>query len=81
MATARLAMCLYQDTITEFNREELIGQSSLLQIPFLNDEAVEAVLYLRPANPSPPEWVDIVSSFGAIGINNLTTSSSEQFCS
>lgn len=76
MATARIAICLFQDTITELNREELIGQSSLVQIPFLNDEAVEAALYLRPANPFPPEWVDIVSSFGAIGINNLATSSS-----
>lgn len=76
MATARLAICLFQDTITEFNREELIGNSNLVKIPFLNDDAIEAALYLRPASPSPPEWVDIVSSFGAIGVNNLTTSSS-----
>jgi uncharacterized protein (TIGR04141 family) len=76
MATARLAICLFQDTITELNRNELIGSSSLVQIPFLNEGTVEAALYLRPANPSPPEWVDIVSSFGAIGISNLSTSSS-----
>lgn len=76
MATARLAICLFQDAITEFNREELIGNSNLIQIPLQNEETVEAALYLRTANPSSPEWVSIVSEFGAIGLNNLSTSSS-----
>jgi uncharacterized protein (TIGR04141 family) len=76
MSTTRIAICLFDESIKEFNKLELIVGSKLQSVPTINPDGYAIELFIREAEPSLPEWVNNVSNFGALGPFNLKTSSS-----
>lgn len=76
MSTTRIAICLFDESIKEFNAPELMTGSTLRQVDITDPGNIKAVLFVRESDPASPEWMDIVGNFANLGYLNLKTSSS-----
>lgn len=76
MATTRVAICLFDASFSHFDPKFLVVGDKLKPIPITDSHKVEAELFIREADPSLPEWTNIVSNFANLGRSNLRTSSS-----
>src|SRR6186713_1885862 len=73
--SARIAICLFEAAIQEFDVDKLMGGQSLKPIPLnLVDDRV--ALYLKERNEIIPEWVDIVKEFSKVKVSETMTASS-----
>lgn len=75
MSKSKIAICLYQEYLNTFDIKELIVGEKLVRVDFTGEIQYEAQLYQRKSEETRPSWVDIVSNFGDLDIDNLKSSS------
>lgn len=72
---SRIAICLFEDHITDLNDSNLMGGQPLSKIA-LNKPDSDVAMYLKVSNDSIPEWADIVDGFANFKKADVTTASS-----
>ncbi len=72
---ARVAICLFEDVISDFNDSLLVSGSSLRKVEIRNKKN-DAIAFLKISNNSIPEWFDIFNGFAEVDQNEILTSSS-----
>jgi len=71
----RIAICLFEDHITDLNDPNLMGGQPLTKIP-LNNADPEVAIFLKMSNDSIPDWADVVNGFASFKKDDVTTASS-----
>lgn len=74
--SSRIAICLFQDHIDNFNDHPLVGGNDLQKSKMNDQYAGQALFYYRSSPPATPDWVEIAKTFIALEGVDLTTSSS-----
>jgi len=75
MSNSRFAICLFEDGI-ELKDDEILAGQGLQKIELKEKINFDSILYQRKAEPSVPEWVEVVEKFADIDPSQLKTSSS-----
>lgn len=71
----RIAICLFEDHITELNTPNLMGGQPLSRIA-LDKADPDVAVYLKTSSDSIPEWADIVNGFASFKKGEVVTASS-----
>lgn len=72
---ARIAICLFDENIDNFDLPSLLGGQPLTKIN-LYDKDEDVLLFLKNSNESTPEWVEILKGFSELKSEDTITSSS-----
>lgn len=75
MSKSKIAICLFQEFVTDFSPDNIIAGQKLVKVPFTGEIPNDAVLYQRKSELNQPAWVDIVSNFGELQMDSLKSAS------
>lgn len=74
--SSRIAICLYNEDISELNNPKLVGGADIHRANMDPQNEGNAIFFYRSSPPATPEWVEIAKGFASLGQVDLSTSSS-----
>ena len=75
MSNSKIAICLFNETIADFNYQDVLVGSRLEKVEFTGQSEYEVTVYQRKSEAIKPKWVDIVQKFGSLDTASLQSSS------